>query len=187
MGQDKEGRDQVTDDIYREGEEPQEDWEGFSSNQSDLDDESLHPARLLKLTKKRLPSRFDPSGEAPAIIWTFGIRDAEMYEVEGTTSEATGPKSKARPWIESLMGKQAAADALKGVLKPDDLIGKDCIVFVTINDAGWPKVKQVLPDTSPQSSESANAPRRAAEPVISGPDTAGHSGSPEGLPDGLDF
>lgn len=183
MGQDKEGRDQVTDDIYREGEEPQEDWEGFSSNQSDLDDESLHPARLLKLTKKRLPSRFDPSGEAPAIIWTFGIRDAEMYEVEGTTSEATGPKSKARPWIESLMGKQAAADALKGVLKPDDLIGKDCIVFVTINEAGWPKVKQVMPDTS----QSANAPRRAAEPPAVVDDTPKQYTGPQEPPDGLDF
>jgi hypothetical protein len=147
---------------YEETEAPQEDWAGFSGAQTDIEDQSLHPATLTGLTRKMLPSSFDPSGRAPAIIWTFALEDMIGQKVDGTTSEATGQKSKARPWIEALMGKAEATQALKGVIDPKALIGRACQVLVAINDNGFPKVTTVLP--------LPGARRTPAEPQT-GPDT----------------
>lgn len=164
--------------------EADEGWEGFSSAKTDLEDESLHPAILTAIELKRLPSKY-PDGRgydastrtAPAVIWTFALQDREGYEVDGTSSEATGQQSKARKWIESLVGKKATAELLKSGLVPrGQLVGRECNVLVTLNDAGYPKVSTVLPR------ESANAPRRAEEPAVPPPDTA-----PVPSDDGLGF
>jgi hypothetical protein len=126
---------------YNEDESQEvEDWAGFSGAQTDIEDQSLHPAVLTELTRKVLPSAFDPSGKAPAIIWTFALEDIEGQTVDGTTSEATGPKSKARPWLEALLGKSEATALLRGRIDKGKLIGRQCQVLVTINDNGFPKV-----------------------------------------------
>lgn len=130
---------------YEETEDPQEDWAGFSGAQTDIEDQSLHPAVLTELTRKVLPSAFDPSGKAPAIIWTFALEDIEGQTVDGTTSEATGPKSKARPWIEALVGKANAVSLLRAGNLKTGLIGRQCQVLIAINDNGYPKVAAVLP------------------------------------------
>jgi hypothetical protein len=109
-----------------------------------------------------LPSSFDPSGRAPAIIWTFALEDIEGQTIDGTTSEATGPKSKARPWLEALLGKTQTKDMLRGLIDRNALIGRQCQVLVAINDNGYPKVSAVLP--------LSGARRTPAEPQT-GPDT----------------
>ena len=136
--------------------EVDEGWEGFSGSHTDLEDQTLHQAAVSKLTRKMLPSKFDDSGKAPAIIWTFVLDSGEP--VDGTTSEATGPKSKARPWLEALLGKTQTKELLKSGLSKTALVGKRCTVLVTVNDDGYPKVAAVMP------------PQRAAEsPVAPGP------------------
>lgn len=146
-------------------EDQQEDWEGFSGAQTDIEDQSLHPATLVALTRKKLPSQFDASGFAPAIIWTFALEDLEGTTVDGTTSEATGPKSKARPWLEALLGKAQTAQMLKGLINRNALIGRQALILVAINDNGYPKVANVLP---PQKAQ--NAPRSVPTPEVA-PDT----------------
>jgi hypothetical protein len=126
-------------------EEPQEDWAGFSGAQTDLEHLSLHPATLIGLDRKILPSAFDPSGKAPAIIWTFALEDAVPATVDGTTSESTGPNSKARPWIEAILGKVKATELLRGRVGKSEMIGRPCLVLIEIKESGFPKVANVLP------------------------------------------
>lgn len=124
--------------------EPQE-WDGFEATQSDLEDQTTYPATLIRLTMKELPSTFSETGKAPAIIWTFGIEGSEET-VDGTSSLATGPRSKARPWIDALLGRATASEMMKaGGIRKTALIGRECTVLVSINDNGYPKVANVLP------------------------------------------
>lgn len=142
-----------------------QDWDGFTGAQTDLEDQSLHPATLSKLTKKILPSAFSESGKAPAIIWTFTLDSGTT--VDGTSSEATGPKSKARPWLEAMLGKTTTKEMLRaGALSKSVLIGKRCQVLISINDNGYPKVSTVLPYNGPQAPAAPQA-APSATPVQS--------------------
>lgn len=143
-------------------EDQQEDWEGFSGSQTEIEDQSLHPATLVALERKILPSQFDPTGFAPAIIWTFALEDIEGTTVDGTSSEATGPKSKARPWLEALLGKAQTAALLRGRIDKSALIGRQALVLVAINDNGYPKVANVLPA---QKARSTN-PNQTVQPDV---------------------
>ena len=167
----------MTDETYE-----QEDWEGFSGSQTDIEDQSLHPATLVALERKKLPSQYDASGFAPAIIWTFALEDLEGTTVDGTTSEATGPKSKARPWIEALLGKANATSLLRGRIGKEALIGRQALILVAINDNGYPKVANVLP---PQKAQ--NGPRSVPTPEVAPSTTPAPVAAPEasGTPTGL--
>ena len=154
---------------YEETQDPQEDWAGFSGAQTDIEDQSLHPATLTDLTRKMLPSQFDPSGRAPAIIWTFALEDIEGTTIDGTTSEATGPKSKARPWLEALIGKDKTKELLRGRIDKKVLIGRPCQVLVAINDNGYPKVSAVLPAQGARRTAPQAEPARDTTPPVSEP------------------
>lgn len=122
-----------------------EEFEGFEATQSELEDQTTYPATLIRLTMKELPSAFSETGKAKAIIWTFGIEGSEET-VDGTSSLATGPRSKARPWIDALLGKATASEMMKaGGIRKTALIGRECTVLIAINDNGYPKVANVLP------------------------------------------
>ena len=145
-----------------------DDFEGFDASQTDLEDQTTYPATLIKLTKKMLPSSFSETGEAEAIIWTFGVEGSEET-VDGTTSLATGPRSKARPWFDALLGKGTASDMMKqGGVKKDALIGRECTVLIAINDNGYPKVSNVLPpqkrQNAPQATEQAEVDTETPPP-----------------------
>jgi hypothetical protein len=141
-----------------------EDWGGFSGAQTDIEDQSLHPATVVGFDHKRLPSIYskDADGKDWTVIWKFALEDIEGQNVDGTTSEATGPKSKARPWLEALLGKDEAR-RLNWKVPTKMLIGRQCQVLVTINDNGYPKVSQVLP---------LRGARRTAPEAQARPDTA---------------
>lgn len=161
----------MTEDTFTVNEAESEDWAGFSGAQTDIEDQSLHPAVLVSLERKRLPSQFDASGFAPAIIWTFALEDLEGTTVDGTTSEATGPKSKARPWLEALLGKAQTTALLRGRIDKSALIGRQALVLVAINDNGYPKVSNVLPSQGTRKPEVA--PSTAPAPVAApGPSDA---------------
>ena len=145
--------------------EPREDWDGFEATQSELEDQTTYPAKLVGLTMKELPSSFSESGKAKAIIWTFSIDDSEET-VDGTSSLATGPRSKARPWIDALLGRATASEMMKaGGVRKDALVGKECTVLIAINDNGYPKVANVLPPQrreTPQDGPGTPEPSRVA-------------------------
>ena len=52
---------------------------------------------------------------------------------------------KARPWLEALVGKARVKDMASRIIGPTELIGRECQVLIEINDAGYPRVKSVLP------------------------------------------
>lgn len=132
----------MTDETYE-----QEDWAGFTGAQTDIEDGSLHPATLVALERKRIKSQYSTAedGKDPAIIWTFAMEDRDGETVDGTTSEATGEKSKARPWIVALIGKARTEELLRGRIGKEELIGRECLILIGINNAGYPKVTNVLP------------------------------------------
>jgi hypothetical protein len=154
-------------------EEPQEDWAGFSGAQTDLEDQSLHPATLISLERKLLPSIYSKreDGKDWAIIWTFALEDIEGQTVDATSSESTGPRSKALPMLEALLGKAQAKEMLKTRIDRQSLIGRPCQVLIAINDNGFPKVASVLP---------VNAARRAAPQAEVAPDTIPLPPEPQG-------
>ena len=85
--------------------------------------------------------------------WTFRLDSGS--EVGGSTSMATGNKSKAGKWIRALLGA-----------KPDQgqkvkLTGLPCRVRVEQDDNGWPRVTDVLPPQTANST-AASVPSDAA-------------------------
>lgn len=81
--------------------------------------------------------------ERHLIKWVFQVAvDEGIEELEGVTSRATGPKSKMRGWVASLLGRQPDGGERLGGL---GLVGKPCMVVIALDDGGYPKVDAVLP------------------------------------------
>jgi len=163
---------------YEAQEDVQEDWEGFTSTQTDIEDDSLHPAVLSRIEPKRVASKWPDraDGTAMALEWYFALEDKDGFEVKLLTSTATGKKSRARPVIDALVGKDRASEMLKSMLRKEALVGRQCLVMVSINDDGYPNVSSVLPP------QTTNAPRRADVSPLPVPDTTPRpSEAPESL------
>ena len=76
------------------------------------------------------------------VEWQFVVEEADgPVEVSGTTTTATGPKSKAYRWLIALAG--AAAVQPGAHFDAADLIGKEGMVTIGANKNGWPKVDEV--------------------------------------------
>jgi len=135
-----------------------DDFEGFSGPATDFEDGALYPVTLTKLTRKVVTG---PFGTGPAIVWTFTTEEGGT--IEGMTSEATGPKSKARPWLEALVGKARVKEITTRIIQPSELVGRECQVLVGMNNDGYPRVEAVLPlGNQPAPREATPAPRDAA-------------------------
>lgn len=97
------------------------------------------------------------------IRWEFsldGTEDPEQpgFEIilDGVTSTATGPRSKMRPWVTALLGRNLDEAISLSALR-SQCVGRPCIVTVEINEAGYSKVASVIPPT--------RAPVRPAVPA----------------------
>jgi|SRR6185312_5638658 len=83
--------------------------------------------------------------------WEFSLDgiedpDAPGFNVilDGVTSTATGPKSKMRAWVTSLIGH--APDERIGLSElRKQVVSKPAVVKVEINESGYSKVADVLP------------------------------------------
>lgn len=98
------------------------------------------------------------------IRWEFSLDGLEDPEQPGSalildcvTSTATGERSKMRPLVVALMGK-APDDRLNLSALREQAVGRECLVTVEINDAGYSKVSTV-----------ARAIRRPATPPAPAP------------------
>lgn len=111
------------------------------------------------------------TAEAKVLLrWDFSLDDTEDPEMpgmnvilDGVTSTATGPKSKMRPWVTALTGKNPEEKLNLSSLRAQ-VTGKACLVRVEINEAGYSKAADVLPPMR----QPARAPKPAAaaeEPV----------------------
>lgn len=68
--------------------------------------------------------------------WRFALDDGR--EVQGTTSTASGPRSKMFGWLTALnSGKSPEVD---DEIDTDDLIGRKAIATIEISPGGWPRI-----------------------------------------------
>jgi len=76
------------------------------------------------------------------ISWGFVIETGgETYDIEGTSSTATGPKSKAYGWLVALVGAAAVKGGAR--FQPDALIGREAMVTIGMDKNDYPKVASV--------------------------------------------
>ena len=98
-------------------------------------------ATLVGLSAKEFTT---PENEVrKLVIWRFAttLEDGLPAEVEGVTSTATGPKSKALGWLAALRGPEAITPGAS--FRARDLIGRECQVEIGPDKQGWPKVMGV--------------------------------------------
>ena len=95
----------------------------------------------------------------PWLKWHFTVFDgSEDQELTGASSTALGPKSKARPWLEAILGRRLEPGE---EIDTDTVCPKDCqVVLKNDPERGFTQVADVLPPR----------PRRQA-PRSAGPDT----------------
>jgi hypothetical protein len=86
-----------------------------------------------------------PAGESiPKLRWTFATDEGLM--IEGSTSLATGPRSKMRAWMTGI-GVDISKPAK---LKLSSLIGREAMVTVTLNENGYAGISSVVPAPKPK-------------------------------------
>lgn len=100
----------------------------------------------------------DGEGHKTLRRWTFALEgetdsEGNPASIDGVSSLALGPKSKAFSWMSALLGRNLETGE---TITRSMLIGKQCLVTVVLNDEGYSKVSAVVP-----------APKkRAANPTI---------------------
>lgn len=107
--------------------------------------------------------------EAKTLIrWEFSLDGVEDPEtpgqpliLDGVTSTATGPRSKMRPWVAALLGRNLEEAISLGALR-SQLLGHPCLVTVEINEAGYSKVANVI--APPRQPARPAAPAPVAQP-----------------------
>jgi hypothetical protein len=80
----------------------------------------------------------------PWLKWTFSAYDGtEEKELTAASSCALGPKSKARPWVEALLGRRLEPGE---TIDTDQLAPKECQVVIRNDpETGFAKIVDVLP------------------------------------------
>jgi len=109
--------------------------------------DGTYPATLIGLEDFEAPDFNNPEDNKTLRRWTFGLdgeldADGNPAEIDGVSSTALGPRSKAYAWIEALLGRKLE----KGEsIARSQLLNKGCLVEVKQNEAGYSKINAVLP------------------------------------------
>jgi len=138
--------------------------------------------------KSITPQRGPNAGQTVTIFdWTFEILDGDYggSTLRGTTSAASGPRSKMYAWLTALLGGTPPQEGR--VLEEDELLGQVCLATVQRDDSGWPRIEQLaglpahmranafsqqmgLPQQPPPQQQAPSAPTSArSAPVAPGP------------------
>jgi hypothetical protein len=99
----------------------------------------VYEVELLSVEGPRLiyPQSGVNAGKEVAVLdWTFSLDDNS--QLQGTTSTASGPKSKLYAWLTALCGGKPPAIGQK--FEPEDLAGRMALATISINDGGWPRI-----------------------------------------------
>jgi hypothetical protein len=94
--------------------------------------------------KSITPQRGPNAGTTVVIFdWTFEILDGDYggSTLRGTTSAASGPRSKMYAWLTALLGGTPPQEGR--VLQEDELLGQVCLATVLRDDSGWPRIEQL--------------------------------------------
>ena len=109
--------------------------------------------------------------EIEILDWTFVTDDDQ--EIQGTTSLASGPKSKLYNWLTALLG--GVAPAAGSQFEADQLVGRMAIATVEVNDGGWPRIASMsaIPvkraPAAPAAAPATPRPRPVPAPVAPAP------------------
>lgn len=102
--------------------------------------------------------------EVEVLDWSFALESDQV--ITGTTSTASGPKSKLYSWLTALLGQPPQVGS---VFEPGQLAGRMAIATIEMQDSGWPRIANLsalprrrAPEPVPQP---AAQPRPAARPV----------------------
>lgn len=110
----------------------------------------------------------DGEGKKTLRRWTFGMEnetdpEGNPISIDGVSSLATGPKSKAFSWLAALLER---APVTGEKYTPAMLIGRGCMVTVELNAEGFSKVAAVVPQPKRRAPAAApQAAQAAPEPV----------------------
>lgn len=141
-------------------------------------EDGTYPATLIGLEDFEAPDFNNPEDNKTLRRWSFGLTDevdvdGNPAEIDGVSSTALGPRSKAYGWIEALLGRKLE----KGEsVTRSQLLNQACLVQVAQNDDGYSKIAAVLPEpkkrggTSPaaQAQTFADSPPARLEPARTG-------------------
>lgn len=102
----------------------------------------------------------EDTAEAKTLVkWLFTLDGTDDPEepgreiiLDGVTSTATGQRSKMRPWVSALIGREPDEQMTLSALRKL-CVSRPCLVTVEINDGGYSKVANVVA-----------APRQRAQP-----------------------
>lgn len=105
--------------------------------------DGTYPAMLQGVTTE--PSR-TPSIPGDARKWTFLVEhDGKVDPIDALSSTGTGPKTKAYKWLTVLLGRAPQAGEVI-----EDPTGVRVLVQIIHNEAGFPKIENLLPYVEPQ-------------------------------------
>lgn len=96
--------------------------------------------------------------------WTFAIDEPgdelDGVEIKGTTSTASGPRSKMFAWITALRG--GVAPSVGERFESKDLLGKPALATIGRSDSGWPRIENL--GALPRTRQAPTAAQPAAQP-----------------------
>jgi hypothetical protein len=105
--------------------------------------DGTYPAVLESVTTE--PSQ-NPSIPGDVRRWTFLVEhDGKVEPLEALSSDATSPRSKVYAWLTALIGREPKAGETI-----EDPTGARCLLQITHNEKGFPKVSNVMPYAEPQ-------------------------------------
>jgi hypothetical protein len=107
-------------------------------------------ATLISLRPKVINTA---DGEKDVLEWTFSTDNGEISAI---SSLNTGPKSKTFAFLVALLGKENV-NIDDGFDEPD-LVGKQALASIVIDDRGWPKIDALIP--MPKGMKAGAAPAR---------------------------
>ena len=102
--------------------------------------DGTYPAILEKVEEYK----HDTYGDGRKWHWLVE-HDGKVDPLSSITSNNTGPASKVYKYLSALLGRE-----LKAGEKIEDPTGSRCLLQITHNSKGFPKVEAVLPFVNPQ-------------------------------------
>lgn len=113
-----------------------------------------------KIIEGKPHPQYNPNGDPqPVFIWKFVFTGTDR-EVEGVTSQMTGPKAKASRYISALLGPEALQPGAN--YDAPDFVGKECLGQIEHNASGYARVSDLF--ALPQ--EAAPPPATVPAPAV---------------------
>lgn len=133
--------------------------------------QGTYPASVVGITEKSLATKYSKPGQEDDFLewtWLVHLPGGHTEEIRSLTTTATGPKSRVFEYLMALLGKVDIGDGFE----ESDLVGKQAMLSIIINDDGFSKVDRVV--AMPAQAAPAKGPKTPAP--VAAADEAEESG-----------